>query len=86
MKLTKSQLKEMIREEMQSLNETAPMGKIDKVKFMKYFDLVLKTAGTDKADIYRILKKMMPSLDNRPLLIMAQGLEDAVKQMTGGGE
>ena len=43
MKLTKSQLKEMIREEMRSLNETAPMGKINKVKFMKYFDLALKT-------------------------------------------
>ena len=62
------------------------MGKIDKVKFMKYFDLVLKTAGTDKADIYKILKKMMPSLDNRALMYMAQGLEDAVTQMTGGGE
>ena len=86
MKLTKSQLKEMIREEMTSLNETVPMGKIDKVKFMKYFDLVLKTAGTDKADIYKILKKMMPSLDNRALMYMAQGLEDAVTQMTGGGE
>ena len=86
MKLTKSQLKEMIREEMKSLNETAPMGKIDKVKFMKYFDLVLKTAGTDKADIYKILKKMMPSLDNRALLYMAQGIEDAVTQMTGGGK
>ena len=36
--------------------------------------------------IYKMLKRMMPSLDNRPLLIMAQGLEDAVKQMTGGGE
>tara|TARA_Y100001938_G_scaffold132497_1_gene190824 strand:- start:48 stop:332 length:285 start_codon:yes stop_codon:yes gene_type:complete len=86
MKLTKSQLKEMIREEMQSLNETAPMGKIDKVKFMKYFDLALKTAGTDKADIYRTLKKMMPSLDTRALLYMAQGIEDAVTQMTGGGK
>ena len=27
----------------QKVNETAPMGKIDKVKFMKYFDLALKT-------------------------------------------
>ena len=83
MKLTKSQLKEMIREEMKSLNETVPMGKMDRTKFMKFFDLVLKTAGTDKADIYKILKRMMPSLDNRALLYMAQGLEDAVKQMTG---
>ncbi len=86
MKLTKSKLKEMIREEMVSLNETVPMGKIDKIKFMKYFDLALKTAGSDKADIYKILKRMMPSLDNRTLLYMAQGIEDAVKQMTGGGE
>ena len=86
MKLTKSQLKEMVREEIQSLNETVPMGKIDKQKFMKYFDLVLKTAGSDKAEIYKILKKMMPSLDNRALMYMAQGLEDAVTQMTGGGE
>jgi hypothetical protein len=29
---------------------------------------------------------MMPSLDNRTLLYMAQGIEDAVKQMTGGEE
>ena len=86
MKLTKSKLKEMIKEEMVSLNETVPMGKIDKIKFMKYFDLALKTAGSDKADIYKILKRMMPSLDNRTLLYMAQGLEDAVKQMTGGEE
>ena len=83
MKLTKSQLKEMIKEEMKSLNETVPMGKMDKVKFMKYFDLVLKTAGSDKAQIYKMLKRMMPSLDNRVLMYMAQGLEDAVKQMTG---
>ena len=86
MKLTTSQLKEMIREEMKSLNETAPMGKMDKVKFMKYFDLVLKTAGSEKAQIYKMLKRMMPSLDNRVLMYMAQGLEDAVTQMTGGGE
>ena len=86
MKLTKSKLKEMIREEMKSLNETVPMGKMDKVKFMKYFDLVLKTAGSEKAQIYKMLKRMMPSLDNRVLLYMAQGLEDAVTQMTGGGE
>ena len=64
MKLTKSKLKEMIREEMVSLNETVPMGKIDKIKFMKYFDLALKTAGSDKAQIYKILKRMMPSSDN----------------------
>ena len=83
MKLTKSKLKEMIREEMVSLNETVPMGKIDKIKFMKYFDLALKTAGSDKADIYKILKRMMPSLDNRTLLYMAQGIADAVKQSTG---
>tara|TARA_B110000196_G_C20819184_1_gene508375 strand:+ start:394 stop:651 length:258 start_codon:yes stop_codon:yes gene_type:complete len=83
MKLTKSKLKEMIREEMVSLNETVPMGKIDKIKFMKYFDLALKTAGSDKADIYKILKRMMPSLDNRTLLYIAQGIADAVKQSTG---
>jgi hypothetical protein len=86
MKLTKSKLKEMIKEEMVSLNETVPMGKMDKVKFMKYFDLALKTAGSDKADIYKILKRMMPSSDNRTLLYIAQGIEDAVKQMTSGGE
>ena len=66
-----------------NINETVPLGKIDKPKFMKYFDLVLKTAGSNKAEIYKILKRMMPSLDNRTLLYMAQGLEDAVKQMTG---
>ena len=66
-----------------SINETVPLGKIDKPKFMKYFDLVLKTAGSNKAEIYKILKRMIPSLDNRTLLYMAQGLEDAVKQMTG---
>ena len=68
------------------ITETVPMGKMDRTKFMKYFDLVLKTAGSNKAEIYKILKRMMPSLDNRTLLYMAQGLEDAVKQMTGGGE
>ena len=66
-----------------NINETVPLGKIDKPKFMKYFDLVLKTAGSNKAEIYKILKRMMPALDNRTLLYMAQGLEDAVKQMTG---
>ena len=66
-----------------SINETVPLEKIDKPKFMKYFDLVLKTAGSNKAEIYKILKRMMPALDNRTLLYMAQGLEDAVKQMTG---
>ena len=66
-----------------NINETVPLGKIDKPKFMKYFDLVLKTAGSNKAEIYKILKRMMPSLDNRTLLYMAQGIEDAVKQMTG---
>ena len=40
----------------------------------------------NKTDIYKILKRMMPSLDNRTLLYMAQGIEDAVKQMTGGEE
>jgi len=67
------------------INETIPYGAMDKVKFMKYFDLVLKTAGGDKAKIYKVLKRMMPSLDNRVLLYMAQGLEDAVKQITGEG-
>ena len=66
-----------------TINETVPLEKIDKPKFMKYFDLVLKTAGSNKAEIYKILKRMMPALDNRTLLYMAQGLEDAVKQMTG---
>jgi len=83
MKLTKSKLKEMIREVITSLNETVPMGKMDKVKFIRFFDMALKTAGSNKAEIYKILKRMMPSLDNRTLLYMAQGLEDAVKQMTG---
>tara|TARA_B100001123_G_C15246951_1_gene1001315 strand:+ start:1163 stop:1501 length:339 start_codon:yes stop_codon:yes gene_type:complete len=67
----------------EKMNETVPMGAMDKIKFMKYFDLVLKTAGADKAKIYKVLKKMMPSLDNRVLLYMAQGFEDAVTQMTG---
>ena len=73
----------MQRKRKDNINETVPLGKIDKPKFMKYFDLVLKTAGSNKAEIYKILKRMMPSLDNRTLLYMAQGLEDAVKQMTG---
>ena len=68
------------------ITETVPLGRMDRNKFMKYFDLVLKTAGSEKAEIYRILKKMMPSLDNRVLMYMAQGFEDAVTQMTGGGE
>ena len=79
----KPSVTELLKEEFGPINETVPLGKIDKPKFMKYFDLVLKTAGSNKAEIYKILKRMMPSLDNRTLLYMAQGLEDAVKQMTG---
>ena len=79
----KPSVTELLKEEFGTINETVPLGKIDKPKFMKYFDLVLKTAGSNKAEIYKILKRMMPSLDNRTLLYMAQGLEDAVKQMTG---
>ena len=81
MKLTKSKLKEMIREEM--MNESVSLGKMDKAKFIRFFDMALKTAGSDKAEIYKTLKRMMPSSDNRTLLYMAQGIEDAVKQMTG---
>jgi len=82
MKLTKSQLKEMIREEMQSLNETAPMGKMDKNKFMKYFDLVLKTAGTDTGDIVNILKRF--GIKGQTAKYIAAGLSTSVKDMTGG--
>ena len=74
---------ELLKEEFGPINETVPLEKIDKPKFMKYFDLVLKTAGSNKAEIYVILKRMMPALGNRTLLHMAQGIEDAVKQMTG---
>ena len=80
----KPSVTELLKEEFgDTINETVPLEKIDKPKFMKYFDLVLKTAGSNKAEIYKILKRMMPALDNRTLLYMAQGLEDAVKQMTG---
>ncbi len=71
----------MIKEEM--MNESVSLGKMDKAKFIRFFDMALKTAGSDKAEIYKTLKRMMPSLDNRTLLYMAQGIEDAVKQMTG---
>ena len=85
MKLTKSQLKEMIREEMKSLNETVPMGKMDKVKFMKYFDLMLKTAGTDRNAIAKVLKRFgFPS--GRPADMTATWISELVKRMTGGGE
>ena len=79
----KPSIAEVLKEQFGPINETVPLEKIDKPKFMKYFDLVLKTAGSNKAEIYKILKRMMPALDNRTLLYMAQGLEDAVKQMTG---
>ena len=81
----KPSVTDILKEQFGTINETVPLEKIDKPKFMKYFDLVLKTAGSNKAEIYKILKRMMPSLDNRTLLYMAQGLEDAVKQMTGEG-
>ena len=57
-KLTKSQLKEMIREEIQSLNETVPMGKHDKVKFRKFMDMALKHAGTDPDEIAKSLFRL----------------------------
>ena len=66
-----------------TINETVPMGKMDKAKFIRFFDMALKTAGSNKAEIYKTLKRMMPSLDNRVVMYMAQGIEDAVKQMTG---
>ena len=84
MKLTKSQLKEMIREEMKSLNETAPMGRMDRTKFMKFFDLVLKTAGTDIGDIMNILKRF--GIKGRDGKYVATGIANAVQKMTGGGE
>ena len=84
MKLTKSQLKEMIREEMKSLNETAPMGRMDRTKFMKFFDLVLKTAGTDAGEIFKILRRF--GIEGREGKIAATVLANAVSQMTGGGE
>jgi len=58
MKLTKSQLKEMIREEMQSLNETVPYGKHDKIKFRKFMDMALKHAGTDPDEIAKSLFRL----------------------------
>ena len=57
-KITKSKLKEMIREEMKSLNETVPMGKHDKIKFRKFMDLALKHAGTDPDEIAKSLFRL----------------------------
>ena len=58
MKLTKSKLKEMIREEIQSLDETVPMGKHDKNKFRKFMDMALKHAGTDPDEIAKSLFRL----------------------------
>ena len=84
MKLTKSQLKEMIREEMKSLDETTPMGRMDKNKFAKHMDLVLKTAGTKPGEIFNSLKKF--GIEGREAKITATVLAKAVEKMTGGGE
>ena len=83
MKLTKQKLKEMIKEEIQSLNETAPMGKMDRTKFMKYFDLALKTAGSSHGDIITVLRKMGLQGNPRELLVVGRVLADTVKTMTG---
>ena len=84
MKLTKSQLKEMIREEMKSLNETVPMGKMDRTKFMKFFDLAVKHAGTDAGAIQVILKRM--GVEGKFRRYGADMIAQLVKKMTGGGE
>ena len=79
MKLTKSQLKEMIREEMQSLDETVPMGKHDKVKFRKFMDMALKHAGTDADDIAKSLFRL--GVPNKFVKKMGDVLANQVKGM-----
>ena len=58
-------------------------GKIDKVKFMKYFDLALKTAGSNHGDIIKVLRKMGLQGNPRELLVVGRVLADTVKTMTG---
>ena len=79
MKLTKSQLKEMIREEMQSLDETVPMGKHDKIKFRKFMDMALKHAGTDADDIAKSLFRL--GVPNKFVKKMGDVLANQVKGM-----
>ena len=66
-----------------TINETAPMGKMDKNKFMKYFDLALKTAGSSHGDIITVLRKMGLQGNPRELLVVGRVLADTVKTMTG---
>ena len=79
MKLTKSQLKEMIREEMKSLNETVPLGKHDKIKFRKFMDMALKHAGTDPDEIAKSLFRL--GVPNKFVKKMGDVLANQVKGM-----
>ena len=71
-------------DETTELKETVPMGKMDRVKFMKYFDLALKTAGTDPGNILRVLKQL--GLAGKDAVYTAKGISTLVSQMAGGGE
>ena len=62
-----------------NIKETAPIQKMDKTKFFKYFDLVLKTAGSDEDKIEVIFKKM--GFETREAMIMAKAIGKKVKGM-----
>ena len=64
------------------INETVPMGAMDKRKFIKYFDLMLKTAGSDAGDISNVIKRAF-GLKGRELQYVADAIADKVASMTG---
>ena len=83
MKLTKTKLKEMIREELKlqegKLDETVPMGKHDKVKFRKFMDMALKHAGTNPDEIAKSLFRL--GVPNKFVKKMGDVLANQVKGM-----
>ena len=64
------------------INETAPLGAMDKRKFIKYFDLMLKTAGSNPDDIRNVVKRAF-GLRGRELQFVADAIASKVASMTG---
>ena len=64
------------------INETTPIGAMDKRKFIKYFDLMLKTAGSNADDIRNVIKRAF-GLRGRELQYVADAIATKVSSMTG---
>ena len=63
------------------VNESVPLGAMDKRKFVKYFDLLLKTAGSSADDILTVLKKF--NMRGREARYVADAIASQVQAMTG---